>query len=140
VACCTSKYEKYNTVSLLLIYLSIKYQHDFKEGVGAFFEKRAAQWQPSKLADVNLEQHIRKNLFGFQHEMRRLCLSSKDYVESPFERFGLPTTEQVRAIEEKYHMKSMSEVESWFLAEHQGKFGIRQRVQQALNQGQYQKR
>jgi 3-hydroxyisobutyryl-CoA hydrolase len=126
---------------LFVSYSFLKFQHDFREGVSAFFAKRTPQWQPSKLEDVDLESYIRGNLFGFQHETRRAYFTSdEDYIAYPFFRFGLPSVEEIQAVQKKYNLKSMSEVESWFLIEHQGKFGVRQRVQQVLEEDQYQKR
>jgi hypothetical protein len=59
-----------------------------------------------------------------------------DYKTSPYKRFLLPDYEAVCKAEQKYQLKSNTEVVSWFVRNYKEKFGVKEKVQDILQRRQ----
>ncbi|KAI7869753.1 ClpP/crotonase-like domain-containing protein [Spinellus fusiger] len=113
--------------------------HDFKEGVNAVLVSRTQpEWQPATLDQVN-DKTLLSEYFDSPSEQSLELLNTKDYKDSPYLKFALPTEEEIRQVVTGEapnvgdYALSYDDVVEHFVTERKSKQGVRQKVAEVLD-------
>ncbi|KAI7906626.1 ClpP/crotonase-like domain-containing protein [Cokeromyces recurvatus] len=118
----------------LQLWQTVPFAHDFVEGVTSHvIHKRAPKWNPPRLEDLDLEEDIRIKFF-YANTKRRLFFSNQeDYDLHPYRRFALPSEKEILQTKDLQNLKTVQETVEWFEKDRNGKFGVKQKVEDVLN-------
>ncbi|KAM7219967.1 3-hydroxyisobutyryl-coa hydrolase [Rhypophila decipiens] len=109
--------------------------HDFTEGVTArLIEKRAPNWKPESLDDIDPEDDIADSYFSIAspNEVPPLkLLNEVDYFKYPYEGIGAPTEAQVEAYVNE-GIYSRDQIMNHFLTQCEGRQGVAPVVNEIL--------
>ena len=108
--------------------------HDFTEGVTArLIEKRAPNWKPESLDDIDPEDDISEPFFVVEKQPEKLeLLTEGDYFQYPYEGIGIPAERDVEAlVKEGIHTKN--QILTHFLKQTRGKQGVEVVIKEILS-------
>ncbi|CAM0143225.1 unnamed protein product [Umbelopsis sp. WA50703] len=113
---------------------------DFHEGVTAKLVNRTTpKWDPATLAEIS-DEKILSEYFESPAERQLDLLSSKDFKQYPYRRYGLPSEEDIRRVVTGDAADAIlsqpttsNDIVDWFVREQHGKFGVEQKVREVLD-------
>lgn len=104
---------------------------DYQEEVRARFEKRSPEWNPETLEEVY--NHESKYLspvdFAPEHAL------DVDFIRSLYQRYTIPSSNEIRRVLFKQKLGSKDEVVNWFLRDRNNKFGVKEKVEYVIDSG-----
>lgn len=92
--------------------------------------KTQPKWNPSRLEDLDLEQDIRVRYFHANVKRRLHFTHTDDFHLLPFRRYALPSEKEILEVK-KVH-RTVADTVAWFEKDRNGKFGVRQKVEDVL--------
>lgn len=104
------------------------------EGVTSHvIHKRAPQWNPARLEDLDLHEDIRVKLFHANVKRRLNFRNQEDYQLHPYRRYALPSEQEILEAKTLHNLNNVEETINWFDNDRNGKFGVRQKVQDVFD-------
>ncbi|GAN09502.1 mitochondrial 3-hydroxyisobutyryl-CoA hydrolase [Mucor ambiguus] len=117
-----------------VLWQTVPFAHDFVEGVTSHvIHKRFPQWNPARLEDLDLHDDIRVKLFHANVKRRLNFRNQEDYHLHPYRRYALPSEREILDTKVLHNLKNSEETVRWFDNDRNGKFGVRQKVQDVFD-------
>jgi 3-hydroxyisobutyryl-CoA hydrolase len=105
------------------------------EGVTSHvINKTAPKWNPERLEDLDLDQDILARYF-YSNVKKQLTFWDKplDYHLHPYRRYGLPSQNEILEVKAQHNLTTVKDTVDWFEKDRNGKFGVRQKVEDVLD-------
>ncbi|KAG2237226.1 hypothetical protein INT48_006630 [Thamnidium elegans] len=90
------------------------------------------KWNPARLEDLDLEQDIRVRFFHANVKRRLHFTHTPDFHLHPFRRYALPTEKEILETKKANSLRTVADTVEWFDKDRNGKFGVRQKVEDVL--------
>ncbi|KAL7335844.1 3-hydroxyisobutyryl-CoA hydrolase, variant 3 [Mucor circinelloides] len=117
-----------------VLWQTVPFAHDFVEGVTSHvIHKKPPRWNPKRLEDLDLHDDIRVKLFHANVKRRLNFRNQEDYHLHPYRRYALPSEKEILETKALFNLKSAEDTIEWFDNDRNGKFGIRQKIQDVFD-------
>ncbi|EPB91747.1 hypothetical protein HMPREF1544_01459 [Mucor circinelloides 1006PhL] len=117
-----------------VLWQTVPFAHDFVEGVTSHvIHKKPPRWNPKRLEDLDLHDDIRVKLFHANVKRRLNFRNQEDYHLHPYRRYALPSEKEILETKALFNLKSTEDTIKWFDNDRNGKFGIRQKIQDVFD-------
>lgn len=94
--------------------------------------KTTPKWNPARLEDLDLEQDIRVKYFHANVKRRLHFTHTSDFHLLPFRRYALPSEKEILEVKDAQALRTVEDTVVWFEKDRNGKFGVRQKVEDVL--------